>query len=56
MIHFLLTSASYGMPAASFKNYGGVMSARMMRVIPAFGVGGTGNRMLRKKLVSMAAN
>ena len=32
---------------ACFKNYIPVASARMMRVLPAFGIGGIGNRMLR---------
>lgn len=34
---------------ASFRNYAPVASARMIRVLPAFGIGGIGNRLLRRK-------
>ena len=35
--------------SASVKNYGPVCGARMLRVLPAFGIGGIGNRVLRSK-------
>ena len=35
---------------ASVKNYGPVVAARMMRILPAFGIGGVGNRVLRNGL------
>ena len=34
---------------ASFRNYGPVTGARMFRILPAFGIGGIGNRMLRRR-------
>ena len=37
--------------SASFKDYGAVVGARMMRVLPAFGVGGIGNRVLKGELI-----
>lgn len=36
--------------AASVKNYGGVVGARMFRQLPAFGIGGVGNTALRNML------
>ena len=36
--------------AASFNNYGAVVGARMFRQLPAFGIGGVGNRALRNVL------
>lgn len=36
--------------AAAFHNYFPVVGARMMRILPAFGIGGIGNRVLRDKL------
>ena len=39
-----------GRLAASVKNYGPVCGARMLRVLPAFGIGGIGNRVLRSRV------
>ena len=36
---------------ASFNNYLPVVGARMLRVLPAFGVGGIGNRVLRAEMI-----
>ena len=37
--------------AASVDNYFPVVGARMLRVLPAFGIGGIGNRMLRAEMI-----
>ena len=46
-----LTGAAGELPRwrVCFKNYGAVAGARMLRVLPAFGIGGIGNRVLRTK-------